>query len=510
MNATDSDLPDNRDLELGRDEDGPDVEDVQSTLLPGRGRRNSFTPAIEPRRASPGATFLCILVPAFLGAAFYFVDRPAVDGNVTTKEGSVLKPAVPPTILISIDGFRSEYLTRSKGERPLALTLNTLAAEGVHAPAGMQPVMPSETFPNHWTLVTGLYAESHGIVGNTMYDPVKQIWFHHDPTHPQWWRGEPIWKTLMRTPFKYLDNENHTHDHDSLYYKTAAVFWPGSEVDTLRPDAFWPFDKSKSYEARVKRTIDLVRGRASDLDGPANFVTLYFNGVDEKGHEHGPESPEVDAAIEEVDKAITNLLSGLAKDPPIDCNIIIVSDHGMTEVNQKERLINIASAFPEGNVQDIRESPLGLWLNITTTEEEAYTKIKATFEGSLAKATVYYKENLPERWHLSKSPMVTRVVTVADIGYTVYYPHQELVPGASKRLPRDMVVLGKGSHGFDNIELDMQGIFIARGPSFERAKIVEKMRHIDIYPMICNIFSGNPAPNNGSVDVTKHLLMAST
>lgn len=372
----------------------------------------------------------------------------------------------------------------------------------------MQPVVPTKTFPNHWTLVTGLYPENSGIIGNTMYDPVKKSWFHLDRIHPDWWYGSPIWQTLRQSR-RVVSYPNGTLDASHDNYTTACVFWPGSDVPKHAADAFWKYDSSISYNARVDRVVSLLSGKASDLDHSANFVTLYFEGVDQAGHRYGPHSEQVEKEIERVDDAIGYLITKLDGIELAHFNVIIVSDHGMTEISP-ERTIDLNSGVRSGTVQDVVVSPMGLFLPMTTTADELYANISATLKTSPSHADVYMKEDLPERWHLRESRLITPVVTMASLGWTVGYSHQHLVPDTDKPLERSSVEVfsDKGNHGFDNTYDDMQALFIAKGPAFRKGSSVRNLRSIDLYEMMCHIFRVEPAPNNGSLDTTASSILA--
>ncbi|CAN8061512.1 unnamed protein product [Agarophyton chilense] len=370
--------------------------------------------------------------------------------------------------------------------------------------------MPSKTFPNHWSIVTGLYAESHGIVGNTMYNPDSQKWFHLDENHSSWWKGEPIWKTLMHTS-KPADVNNTLQEVQN--YTTGCVFWPGSTVEKNRPDAFWKYNENVPYKKRVNRAIQLLTGGASDLRRKAEFVTLYFESVDHMGHMHGPNSSEVNNEIVAVDNAIKSLLDKLS-DAELEVNLVIVSDHGMTEISN-DRRVDLTHVMEEGTVQDILQTPMGLWLNMTIPAESVYEELKRFSLGN-DKIKAYLKQNLPEDWHLRGGQFVTQVVTMAEMGWSTVYPHQVLVPGAESPL-RALTstrnhnahhrVVGFGEHGFDHNEEDMQAIFVAKGPAFKSGETVEGIRAVDIYGLLCRIYSAHPAPNNGSETILSDILI---
>lgn len=477
---------------------------------------DSATPLWNPngrrrREASPFLLAIFIVFPAFFGIVYYNIHKATPQETAAAKSQTYTK-TVAQTILISIDGFRNEYLSRqrknSKGVNEyIAPNLRKLAKTGVYAKNGMQPAMPTKTFPNHWSIVTGLYPEYHGIIGNTMYDPLTKKWFHHSENDSNWYHGEPIWKTLSRTK-RILNDPRGRFMFGNGTYSTGTVFWPGSTVDKHRPDAYWVFDASISYEKRIDRGISLLTGTAHDLGEEVDFLTLYFDHVDEMGHRYGPDSQQVEDSIIEVDNSIATLLKRLDKLKPKQFNLVIVSDHGMTGVSQ-DRVINLTRSIPEGTVQDIRITPVGLFKNITVSAEDVYTEVKTGLKNHKKHATVYRKRDIPERWHLRQSRLIPEVVVVAKLGWTITYPHQHIVPGTEESVVRGLLsknepgfnqdIDHKGNHGFDNAEEDMQAIFIANGPAFRRNAEIDRFVNIDIYPLLCHIFSAKPAPNNGTL-----------
>lgn len=181
----------------------------------------------------------------------------------------------------------------------------------------MRPIFPSKTFPNHYTLVTGLYAESHGLVGNSMYDPdTDEYYFTMGPPEPdqaKWWAGEPLWTTVQKAGLS-----------------AACVFWPGSDVAIggVLPDRYLQWDSSLSYEGRVAALIQYF-----NEDKPS-FATIYFDGVDHNGHIHGPFAPGVQAALSQVDATIGGLVRSLDEIGMLSTtDIIITSDHGMVQTS---------------------------------------------------------------------------------------------------------------------------------------------------------------------------------
>ncbi|KAI0561824.1 nucleotide pyrophosphatase [Gracilaria domingensis] len=476
------------------------------TLIPSGRSRGYYIE--EPAGWHPFVVFSFVVFPACFGIGYYFFTRPNAAELKAYSESAILGN-VSSTILISIDGFRNEYLTRAKDGQLIAPTLNKLAKSGVYAPDGMQPVMPSKTFPNHWSLATGLYPESHGIIGNTMYDPVSQRWFHYDVDHPSWWKGEPVWQTIMRTN---KPSEGNSTVGEYQNYTTGCVFWPGSTVPKHRPDAFWKYNENVSNAKRVTRAVELLTGGASDLRRKAEFITIYFDRVDHMGHVHGPNSPEVNDEIVAVDNAIKSLLDKLS-DAELDVNLVVLSDHGMTDVSN-DRRVDLTHVMEEGTVQDILQTPMGLWLNMTSPAGRIHEKLQRFSLGN-DKIKAYLKQNMPEDWHLRRGQYVTPVVTMTKIGWSAVYPHQVLVPGAENPLrilpstrnheaPPEFSL--RGDHGFDHNEEDMQAIFLANGPAFKSGDTVKGIRAVDIYGLICRLYSAHPAPNNGSESILADIL----
>ena len=364
----------------------------------------------------------------------------------------------PPLILVSIDGFRADYLGRG-----LSPNLAALAAGGVRADR-MIPSFPSITFPNHYTLVTGLYPDHHGVIANGFEDPkVSAAPFRMASKEPAWWsQALPIWVTAERQGVK-----------------AGLMFWPGSEVafDGAYASHWAPYDRTLPAEARVDRILAWL-----DLppDQRPGFFTLYFEAVDSAGHAQGPDSPEVDRAIGVVDRAIGRLVDGL-KARGLAANLIVVADHGMAKVPlghevQLDRLVD-ASA-----------------IHVVFQDAVAGVDLAPTPAGAAARRALlaphphfscWGKAQVPERFHYGSNPRVPEVVCLAETGWLIE---------ARGDLRRALI---RGEHGYDNQDPAMGALFIANGPAFRQGLVVAPFPNVDVYPLMTSLLGLTPRPNDG-------------
>ena len=382
---------------------------------------------------------------------------------------------VPPKpdllILVSLDGFRSDYLTR--GKTP---ALAALAAEGVQAP--MRPSYPSLTFPNHYTLVTGRRPDRNGIVDNTMDDPVLGHFTMEKSTDPRWWNeAEPLWVTA-----------------DKQGLKTATMFWPGSDR-TIRghlPDYWLPYSKTFLADDRVDQALkwlDLPQGQRP------NFVTLYFDLVDTEGHHHGPNSKELDDALVSTDASVGRLVAGLKARGLYDkTNLIVVADHGMADTS-KDRLIYIDDVA--GDPKTIHTVTLGTSSGLSVAKDAP----KGTLGRILAAhdhMQCWKKADMPRRLHYGSNPRVPPVVCLAEVGWYIT-THERLAA---------MKDVNLGSHGFDPAAPQMAALFIGEGPAFQHGKSMPAFDNVDIQPLMAQLLHIQAPKADGSARTFKGVLTA--
>ena len=382
-------------------------------------------------------------------------------------------PRVPHAlVLVSIDGFRADYLDR--GRTP---TLAALAADGVRAEA-LKPAFPTLTFPNHYTLVTGLYPDHHGIVNNRMADASlgKAFVYKEQSTieDPAWWGSEPLWVSAEKQGVR-----------------SATMFWPGSSVAIrgVHPSLWKPFDTAFAPSARVDQILQW-------LDLPAarqpRFLTLYFEQVDHFGHVDGPDSPEVDRALVEIDTALARLVDGLKQRGLFDrVDLVVVSDHGeaTTHADQRTWLDDIVP------LADIDAVEYGILAGIEPRADR-----KASVEQALLRPhphmTCWRKGDVPARLHYGTHPRIPSLLCLADEGGIVTSHAFEQRGGR----------YSAGEHGYDNDNREMRAMFIAHGPAFRRGLVVPEFDNVDVYPLLAHVLGITPQPNDGNLAVVAPML----
>jgi predicted AlkP superfamily pyrophosphatase or phosphodiesterase len=371
-----------------------------------------------------------------------------------------------PLLLISIDGMRTDYL-----DLGITPNLQRLAQEGVRA-RWMTPSYPVLTFPNHYSIVTGLRPDRHGIVHNDMRDPKLGRFRLSDRDavgHGAWWGGEPIWVSAEKAGLS-----------------TAAYYWPGTEaaIAGVRPRRWRPFDDSVPYASRVDDVLGWLR---ADADERPRFLTLYFEGVDKKGHDFGPASAEVRKALVEADAAIGRLLAGLRRQGQLDrMNLVLVSDHGMAEVPPGQ-VVDLAAMVDPADVTVVSA---GQVVGVNPLPGHAAVA-EARLLGRHAHYQCWRKGELPSRWHFGKHPRVPAIVCQMDEGW-------DALPRsfAARRTPG----APRGSHGYDPALASMRTIFLARGPAFRRGVVIDPIDNVDVYPLLAQLLGIEAVGDDGNPD----------
>lgn len=363
-----------------------------------------------------------------------------------------------PLILISIDGFRADYL-----DRGLTPRLAALRAKGAHGV--MKPSFPTKTFPNHFTLVTGLRPDHNGIVGNAMIDPRRpdQRFSLGDPKQsldPFWWsEAEPIWITA-----------------EAAGVRSATMFWPGSELayHNRRPRDWLRFDGNVSDVQRVATVLDWMRRPAATRP---QLVTLYFDEVDHDGHEYGPDSKQLNAALVQVDTRIGELVDGL-KALNRKANLVIVADHGMAAVDES-RIIQLDALIDRQSYIAVETGPYAAIEPAAATDNRVFDALLKPH----AHMACHRREALPEHLHFGKNPRVAAIICLAEPGWMI-----QAGPINGKFVA--------GMHGWDNSMPEMAALFLGWGPAFADREL-GGFDNVDVYPLLARLLGITPLANDG-------------
>jgi predicted AlkP superfamily pyrophosphatase or phosphodiesterase len=378
----------------------------------------------------------------------------------------------PTVILISFDGFRNDYIDKTETPNLHRLTNNGVRAEG------MIPAFPSKTFPNHYTIVTGLYPARHGIVANTMFDPEFNALFkisdRNAVSDGRWWDGEPLWVTAEKQG-----------------QISATFFWVGSEAEIMgvRPRYWKPYDGKIPNAERVQQAL-------AWLDLPATerptFITLYFSDTDDAGHDFGPESQEVIESIKAADTLVGQLVQGLEARGLLEkVNLIITSDHGMAATSD-ERVIKLSDYIDLKTVEIIDGSPA-----VTLRPKQANVdSLYRVLVHAHSHMKVFRKEDFPKRFHYAGHRRIMPLMCLADDGWSINTRPPESGPRS----------FNGGNHGYDNLLPSMRATFIAHGPAFKRGLRVAPFQNLHLYHLMAKILKLQPAPNDGSLDSVRVML----
>jgi predicted AlkP superfamily pyrophosphatase or phosphodiesterase len=371
--------------------------------------------------------------------------------------------------LISIDGYRSDYTALYEPEH-----LSRFAEEGVRA-ASLIPSFPSDTFPNHYGIVTGLFPGTHGLVANNFFDPARdavyQLGNAETVTDGAWYGGTPLWSAA-----------------EASGMIAASYFWAGSEAEIAghRPTYVETYDSGVPHTERIAQVLEWLR---YPIENRPHFITLYFSAVDTAGHNYGPESEEVKNAVLDIDEELGTLFERLgAIDPPVD--VFIVSDHGMV-APEPDKVIDIDA---HADLTGLRAVNLGskiyLYGSDAARVEEALGQLQENENNYRAFPTAVS----PDAWHAA-NPRFGDIVVAADSPYTLLRANMDpALPG--------------GAHGYDPyLYPEMRGIFYARGPHLNESMAIPSFANVHVYPLIMKLL-GLEAPDDidGRIEVLEPIV----
>ncbi|MBS1920545.1 MAG: alkaline phosphatase family protein [Bacteroidetes bacterium] len=358
----------------------------------------------------------------------------------------------PYLILISADGFRYDYAEKYQAQNLLALS-----KEGVRAES-MIPSYPSLTFPNHYTLVTGLYPSHHGLVNNYFYDRNRKAFYsmknEKTVTDGSWYGGTPLWVLA-----------------EQQQMLTASFYWVGSEaaINGILPTYYYSYNEAIPIDRRiqiVKEWLELPAERRPHL------ITFYFPEVDHEGHIYGPDAPETAQAVRWLDSSVQKLVDNV-RATGLPVNFIFVSDHGMTKIDT-EHSLGMPSAI-DTNKFFIPSGAELVELYAKNKENVSDTYVKLLQEAKGYK--VYLKENMAARLHYGSEDD-----TMDRIGDILLIPDWPNEFNFSSRKPRP------GAHGYDPyLVKDMHATFFAWGPAFKNDFTIPSFQNVNVYPVVTTI-----------------------
>ncbi|XP_066524376.1 bis(5'-adenosyl)-triphosphatase enpp4 isoform X2 [Hoplias malabaricus] len=387
--------------------------------------------------------------------AFLILLATCYQSAISLNAGNGTQKDLSPLLLVSFDGFRADYLKNYSFPN-----LQKFFSDGVHI-EHLTNVFITKTFPNHYSLATGLYAESHGILASRMYDPsTKKVFSIQNDSDPFWWNeATPIWVSV-----------------EEQGYKSAAAMWPGTDlmIQNHTPTYFLKYDYKVSFRERLGNITKWLTE-----DESVKFATLYWEEPDHTGHTFGPENTtEMRKALKEVDENIGLLMQQLNETGLWGrINVIITSDHGMVQCSQ-DRLIKLDQCINRSSYTVVDLTPVGAIIPLS--EPSALYKNLSKCHPHMK---AYLKNDIPDKLHYRNNERIQPIILVADEGWTIVQ---------QGNLPR------LGDHGYDNSLRSMHPFLAAHGPAFRKGYRMESINSVDLYPLMCHILGISEKPNNGS------------
>ena len=377
------------------------------------------------------------------------------------------QPEKPYVIVVSLDAFRWDYCNLY--DTP---NLNKIVERGVRVDS-VKSSFPTVTFPNHYSMATGLYPNNHGIVNNKFYAPDLNLEYviadYVAMENPDFWQGEPVWVTA-----------------ETQAVNTAAFFWVGSETEIkgMYPD-FW--QKYNEPLPLTQRTDTIIKWLQLPEAVRPHLIMWYFHEPDAVGHRFGPVSPETGAMVHLLDSIMGDFMNKLSRLPVAGkVNVIITADHGMAGLSP-DRVLYLDDYIRAEWLERAYLGATSLLYAKPEYREQVYERLQ-----TMPHVTAYKREEMPERLHYGTNPRIGDIVLVADCGWSI--------------LRKGSVLAQKGAHGYDNICSDMKMIFFAYGPAFKKNYMQSEMANVDLYNLIAHILKLKPAPNDGDFERVRAML----
>ena len=382
----------------------------------------------------------------------------------------------PYVILISTDGFRSDY-----AEKFQASNLLKFAESGVSSKA-MLPSFPSITFPNHWSLITGLYPSHHGLIDNYFYDYKRENFYAMSKQEAAedgtWYGGTPLWGLAEKQGML-----------------SASMMWVGSASDAggTRPTYYYHYHEKFTPEEKVQKVINWLQ--LPEAKRP-HFISLYFPEVDSNGHRFGPDSNETAQAVQLIDTAVGNLVKKVQELGLQNVNYIFVSDHGMIAVD-KENPLEIPEILFDKNRFDFYNSQTLLRV-VVKDKSQVKSVFRQLKKGRTSDYKVYLTKRFPRKLNFAERD--DRYNRIGDI---------ILIPKAPKIFLEKGKNTSLGKHGYNPYKVpEMKATFIAFGPAFKSNKKIGEFQNVNVYPIVTDILKLKISrPIDGSEKTAKEILL---
>ncbi|XP_047491362.1 venom phosphodiesterase-like [Penaeus chinensis] len=373
-----------------------------------------------------------------------------------------------PLLVIGIDGLHPDFVNPD-----VTPALSYLKRCGVTADS-LVPTYPTTTFPNFYSIGTGLYPESHGIIGNNMYDPKTKKEFKDTRYNSDWWHGDPIWNTVKK--------QN----------KMSSVYnWPGSDVtiNGMNANNYFPYRKNEPIDVRTRQVQNWL---TSPADERPDIIMVYFEKPMSAIQEFGPFSDEAKYSLSLVDKEIEKLMIALNNTNLVQClNILVVSDHGAATASCSSSFY-LESFFP--NITKKAEVFTGAVgrLRAASGDKAVEEEILSVSQCKNPRVRVLPKYLLPRRYHYANNDRIEEVILDTK-------PDTRIVVDTKNYCK-------KGEHGFNNLEPSMQATFIGFGPDLKVNYTARSFRNVELYNLMSHLIKVKPSPNNGTLGSLDHLL----
>ncbi len=407
-----------------------------------------------------------------------------------------------PVLMISIDGLRPGDILEADKRGVTAPNLQKVAKDGAYA-TGVRDALPSVTYPNHTTLVTGVWPAKHGILSNVIFDPLQKeagawYWYNPDIKVPTLWDAVHDQKRVVASlGWPVTVDARSIDDNLPEYWRVhtindlkiiRALCTPGL-LDEIASKAQvnvadMASEEPSADEAKAKAAAAIIA-----LKHPA-FFTLHLSSLDHEQHEFGPGSPEALDALKRIDAAVGGLIAAARQSEP-ELVVAIVSDHGFESVDHE---INIGSAFVDAGLIQLKDGGKpASWDAMPWISGGSAAVVLARRDDPVLAAKV---KDLLDRLVADPASGVGRVMSRSEIAAAGANPDADFFLDARAGYYFDGTLRGplvvtpssqKGTHGFFPEHPEMRATFMLIGPHLPVHGSLGEVDMRDIAPTVAKI-----------------------